>query len=393
MSAIGHVSSCGHGALRIEQIERVNTGNCGNLSARIRSLTHLNATCAAGGLMVFKAVSHESVWQLSCPSRTKRRKNQTKMTSHIIHMFELAKRTSLAISIAAILPIISPLAFADGGAWTLDSTTSSARLFRGSAANPDSVNTGVARVTGKMHLDPNDLQNSVFDLSIYPADEQWGHALNPDGTLPAGYVPNATDHTLLTFNSERIVRTRTGKLEIIGELKFTRVERSVILTPNEAYAGPVYSDSVTHTKTREVSFLFPNLSDSLSSDPLKPVSLKEKSELGLSGSASIGHENFPELLTAIQGTNWPAVVKDEQCQTQSTIGGEGYEGPNCTGTVIGAIQQDNCQITTSVGGEGYSGPVCTPPAGNETTIALHLKLLHPGSEPATAALSGNAATR
>jgi len=46
------------------------------------------------------------------------------------------------------------------------------------------MNTGVARVTGKAKQDANDLDNSVFDLSIYPADEQWGHALSPEGTLP-----------------------------------------------------------------------------------------------------------------------------------------------------------------------------------------------------------------
>jgi polyisoprenoid-binding protein YceI len=315
------------------------------------------------------------------------------MKSHIIHMFELAKRITFAILVAAILPISSPLSFADGGAWIFDSASSSARLYQGSAANPDSVNLGVARVTGSVKIDINDLDNSVFDLNIYAADEQWGHALSPEATLPAGYVPDATDHTLLTFHSKRILRTKTGELQVIGDLTLTRVERSVTLTPSEAYAGPVYGDPVVHTETRQVSFLFPGLSAALSSDLLKPVSLKERSELDLSGAASIGHENFPELLTAIQATNWPAVVKDEQCQTQSTIGGEGYEGPSCTGNVVAVIHQDNCQITTSVGGEGYSGPVCTPPAGNETKITLNLKFLHTGAEPPTTTLSGNGATR
>ncbi len=315
------------------------------------------------------------------------------MKSHIIHTFELAKRATFAILVAPILLINSPLSFADSGSWILDSATSSARLYQGSAANPNSVNTGVARVTGSVKVDTDNLDNSVFNLSIYAADEQWEHALSPEATLPAGYVPDATDHTLLTFHSKRILRTKTGELQVIGDLTLTRVERSVTLTPSEAYAGPVYGDPVIHTETREVSFLFPSLSAALSSDLLKPVSLNERSELDLSGSASIGYENFPELLTAIQATNWPAVVRDEQCQAQSTIGGEGYEGPNCTGDVIAVIHQDNCQITMSDGGEGYSGPVCTPPAGNETKITLNLKLFHTGAEPPTATLSGNSATR
>jgi hypothetical protein len=39
--------------------------------------------------------------------------------------------------------------------------------------------------------------------------------------------------------------------------------------------------------------------------------------------------------------------------------------------------------------EDYSGSVCTPAAGNETTIALDLKLLRTGSEAAVSTLSGN----
>lgn len=311
----------------------------------------------------------------------------------IMYVCELVRSRTLAILIAILVPIISPLAFADGGTWSLDSASSSARLYQGSAANPDSAGTGVARVTGNVKVDTNDLDNSVFDLSIYPADEQWGRALNADGTLPVGYVPDATDHTLLTFRSKRILRMKDGKLQVIGDLTVTRVERSVTLTPSEAYAGPVYGDPVIHTQTREVSFLFANLSAGLSSGPLTPAAIQEMGPLEVSASARVSHEDFPELLTAIRATNWPAVVKDEHCRTQTTIGGEGYEGPACTGTVIAVTHQDNCQITTSVGGEGYTGPVCAPPAGNETTIALDLKLLHTNSEPATATLSGNAATR
>jgi polyisoprenoid-binding protein YceI len=168
---------------------------------------------------------------------------------HTVHMFAPAKRRTLAVLIATLFPIISPLAFADGGSWSLDSDTSGARLFQGSATNPESVNTGVARVTGKVKLDTNDLDNSVFDLTIYPADEQWGHALSPEGTLLADYVPDATDHTLLTFHSKRILRMGNGDLQVIGDLTLTRVERSVILT--KAYAAPVYGKPILHNETRK----------------------------------------------------------------------------------------------------------------------------------------------
>lgn len=309
----------------------------------------------------------------------------------MMYRCEMVKRTTLAILSAAILTIILPVAFADGGTWSLDPNTSSARLYQGSAANPESANTGVARVTGNVKVDPNDLGNSVFDLSIYPADEQWGHALTPEGTLRAGYVPDATDHTLLAFHSKRILRRRNGELQVIGDLTLTRVERSVTLTPSEAYAGPVYGDPVIHTETREVRFLFPKLSATLLSDPLKPVNLQAKSELGLSGSAYIGYENFPELLSAIQATNWPVVVQNERCQMPSTIG-EDYHGAACTGRLIAATSEDNCHMPATVG-DDYGGPICTPPSGNQTTIVLDLKMLREGSGEAAEMHPGSATTR
>jgi polyisoprenoid-binding protein YceI len=309
----------------------------------------------------------------------------------MMYMCELVKSRTLAIVIAVTLSIISPLAFADGGTWSLDSASSSARLYQGSAANPDSVNTGVARVTGKVKVDTNDLGNSVFDLSIYPADEQWGHALSPEAILPVGYVPDATDHILLTFHSKRSLRMRTGRSQVIGDLTLTRAERSVTLTPSEAYAGPVYGDPVIHTETREVSPLFPNLSAALSSGPLTQVAIQEKGALDLSASARVSHEDFPELSTAIQATNWPAVVKDEQCQNPSTVG-EDYDGPKCTGTVVAATREDNCHMPAAVG-DDYSGPICTPPSGNLTTIVLDLKMLRTSSGPAAEMRLENATTR
>jgi hypothetical protein len=83
------------------------------------------------------------------------------------------------------VPVVSEF---DTVGWlaTIVCCLSCARFFQGSTADPDSVNTGVTRVTGEVKLDTNDLGNSVFDLSIYPADEQWGHALSPEATLPAG---------------------------------------------------------------------------------------------------------------------------------------------------------------------------------------------------------------
>jgi polyisoprenoid-binding protein YceI len=311
------------------------------------------------------------------------KKEEKQMKSKVTSIIGLAKREILTAFLSiAMVAIISPVASANSSTWSLDSDTSSASLFQGSRANPDSVNTGVARVTGEVSLDPNDLDNSVVDLNIFPEDEDWEHTLNLEGNLPKGFVPDATEHTLLTFRSKHIIRTKDGKVEAIGDLTLTRVDRSVTATPNEAYAGPVYGDPVIHTETREVTFLFPGLGNALVFGPLTPVALQKYGPLEVSGSASVVRENFPALLSAVRDTNWPTVVQNEDCQMPSTIG-EDYQGPTCTGTVIAATHNDNCQISASAGGEGYSGPVCTPPAGDQTTIVLNLQLHQTGSEPST----------
>jgi hypothetical protein len=296
-----------------------------------------------------------------------------------------------AITFASAAFFITSLALASD-TWVLDSSGSNARLFQGSSANSDSVNTGVARVTGKVKIDANDLGTSFFDLSIYPADENWGKVLSPEGALPAGYVPESTDQTLLTFKSTRILRTGNGKLEVIGDLTLTRVERTVTATPTEAYAGPVYGDPVIHNVTREITFLFPSVSAARFSESLTPAVQQTRGVLEVVAAARVDREEFPELLSAIKETNWPPVVQNKDCHMPSTVG-EDYSGAVCTGTVIAASQADNCQATYSGGGEGYSGPVCTPAAGNQTTIVLDLKFLHKVPEPSVGMLSWDSKTR
>src|SRR5690348_1017497 len=97
-----------------------------------------------------------------------------------------------AITYASAAFFVTSLALARD-TWTLDSSRSNARLFQGSRASSDAVNPGVARVTGKVKLDANDLDASFFELSFYPADEDWGYALSPEGSLPTGRVPYSMD--------------------------------------------------------------------------------------------------------------------------------------------------------------------------------------------------------
>src|ERR1035438_4991032 len=198
-----------------------------------------------------------------------------------------------------MVAVTAPAAFADSATWSLDSNSSDAYLFRDSAANPHALNTGMARVTGKVKLDTNDLDQSAFDLRIYPAEEDWANALSPEGNLPVGYVPDANDHTLLTFRSNHILRTQGGGLEVTGDLTLTRVERSATIEPSEAYAGPVYSDPVVRTETRETTFVFPSVGTALAADSMTAAAAENKQALQVSASAHIGYEDFPDLFSAL----------------------------------------------------------------------------------------------
>jgi polyisoprenoid-binding protein YceI len=194
-----------------------------------------------------------------------------------------------AITFASAAFFITSLAFASD-TWVLDSSRSNARLFQGSTANSESVHTGVARMTGKVKIDANDLDSSFFDLSVYPADEKWGHALSPEGALPSDYVPDLTDQTLLTFKSTRILRKENGRLEVIGDLTLTRVERTVTATPTDASAGLAYGDPVIHNVTREITFLVPSVSAERLAESLTPAVQQTRGVLEVVGAARVDRE-------------------------------------------------------------------------------------------------------
>jgi hypothetical protein len=103
--------------------------------------------------------------------------------------------------------------------------------------------------------------------------------------LPTGYVPDATDKTLLTFKSTRILRTGNSKFDVIGDLTLTRVERTVTAEPTEGYAGPEYGDPVIHAGSREIKFQFSTLSAAFLPGPLTPAMLQNKGAQEIVGAA------------------------------------------------------------------------------------------------------------
>jgi hypothetical protein len=266
-----------------------------------------------------------------------------------------------ATNFASAAFFVTSLALASD-TWILDSSRSNARLFQGAGANSELVDSGVARLTGRVKLDTNNLDASFFDLTIYPADEGWEHALNPEGILPTIYAPRATNRSLLTFKSSSILGTGNGTVEVIGNLTLSRVERTVMAAPTEAYAGPVYSDPVVHSETREITFLFPSESAAYLSGPLSPATPHTKGVMEIVGAARVDREEFPELLSAIKETNWPPLAQDRERHMPFTVG------------------------------EDYSGATSTPTTANRSTIVLDLKFLHKVPEPGVKAHSDETST-
>jgi len=290
-----------------------------------------------------------------------------------------------AIKFSSAAFFITSLALASD-IWILDASTSNARVFRGARANSELVRPGFARVTGNVKLDTNDLDASFFDLTIYPADEDWGHALSAEDTLSIGHVPDATDQTMLTFKSRRILRTQNGRLKVVGDLTLTHVDHDVTASPTEHYAGPVYGDPVVRNETREITFVFPSVSADHLSGPLTASTVQKRGVLEIVGSARVEREAFSKVLGAIKETSWPPVVQNKDYSTPCTVG-EDYSVCSCTGTVVTASRDNNCDVPFSAG-EDYSGPQGSPAMGNQTTIVLDLKFLHKVQEPSVEAHSG-----
>jgi hypothetical protein len=142
----------------------------------------------------------------------------------------VAPNAQRIVLILAIATIAAVPAMAKESNWKLDANHSTARIVLGANA----VNVGVAHVSGKVELDAAEPTNSVFDLSIDPAEGK-----------------------LITFKSRRAAMNPDGKLEVSGDLTLSRVVRQVILNPAEDYSGPVYGEPTQQTVTRKITFVVP----------------------------------------------------------------------------------------------------------------------------------------
>ena len=174
--------------------------------------------------------------------------------------------------------------------WQIDPKHSVATLSLGSGANQLQI--GLARVSGEV----------VFESSD-PGD--------PTVTLILAGNARAADYASMSFSSKRSAIRADGKLTVTGDLSVTRVERSVTMEPNEAYAGPQYGEPVARTTTRQITFIF--------SDPRQVPS--QTGAMHFSGRSTVIREVFPDLLDAIALDDWRSqLINDERCENPSTIG-------------------------------------------------------------------------
>lgn len=256
------------------------------------------------------------------------------------------------------------------GSLRIDSHHSSAQLSADGTTGFGKTKTmftvGVGRVTGRVNLNDTDPAQSTFDFTIYPSTSMIT-PIDEEGKFRSEWAENAANHTLVCFHSKGVSTTADGKLQTTGNLVLTRVDRNIELTPNEAYAGPVYGPPMIHKFSRPATFVFD----------------APTAEQQISGSTRVVAEDFPQLVKTVLRTYWPPVIQDEQCQ--ATRAGEDYSGARCTGTLI---RVPDLPASGANAGEDYPGPAnFNVVNGQHLTISVNLRVAPKAA--AQAATAGN----
>jgi polyisoprenoid-binding protein YceI len=262
----------------------------------------------------------------------------------------MLKRVS-GTAIVVLVGIISAIPVAaQNNTWRIDSEHSTARLFLASSKAPDAiVNVGIARLSGVVDDIGGDPRASAFDFTIYPADET---TVPTSSEETRGDLPDADAYTVISFKSKQVVPTGGANFRVTGDLTVTSIERTATYDATVAYSGPVYGPPVMHSESREAVFAFQRMSVPISQTP-------NGGTTELSGSSAIAAEDFPELVSAVSATDWPAFVADEQCVMPLDIGDD-FSGPRCAGEVVEPTPRTDvhCRMRATVG-QDFAGEVCT----------------------------------
>jgi polyisoprenoid-binding protein YceI len=273
----------------------------------------------------------------------------------------MTKYTALSTA-ALILVMAAPWKPAPTtGSWEVDASHSNAQLSTDGTTDFGKTKmtfaVGIARVNGTVKLDESGSANSTFDFRIYPASSM-APPIDEAGKVKLEWFTHYANNTMVCFHSKGARQTADGRLQTTGNLVLTRVDRNVELTPNEAYAGPVYGSPMIHQMTREATFVFDS-----------PTAAGGAFQT--SGSSKIIREDFPQLLKAVIGTYWPPVVEDRKCEAPAA--GDAYSGTQCTGTFLMTPRLPDAP--QSGNGEDYPGPAnFNAVVGNQLTIVVHMRL-------------------
>jgi hypothetical protein len=267
------------------------------------------------------------------------------MKSQLLRLIQLATNgVGLMLLLLALAAAITSIPAHAQDAWKADGEHSIARLSLGSGAN--TVEIGLARVSGHVVYGADDPADPVVDLNIKPENRQ------------------GADYFEIDFKSKRSMLTNDGKVAVVGDLTLTRLERSVTLDANEGYSGAVYGEPVVQIVTREVTLLLPAERPAVQNGTME-----------LPASTTITREYFPQLLSGLAPDSWPTtVVEDETCNMPSGLPSEDYSGAACAGNTV-ATKTNIAATGAPASGEGYYGfEPAVIPDGGQLGIALDLRL-------------------
>jgi polyisoprenoid-binding protein YceI len=146
------------------------------------------------------------------------------------------------------------------GSWQADNRLSDAQLITEATTDYGkttmNVTLGFARVNGIVRIEGNDPKESRVDIAIYPATSI-SPSINEDGIFLSDWLASRSAyHVLVCFHSKRVVQTPGGRLQAIGNLSLTRVDRNVELTMPNGGLSEVQADPppVIHRSSHEVTF-------------------------------------------------------------------------------------------------------------------------------------------
>jgi len=273
-------------------------------------------------------------------------------------------------ALAVLAGVFASPAFGQSADWKVDGAHSAARISvedKTAAGSGITLLVGGASVSGALKLDSTDVSKSTVEFAVYPAISS--------EPAPAGEPadPDAAQTTVVSFRSEQASWTSDGRLKVTGQLTVSLVERQVQLDANEAYSGPVYVDRVISQASREESFLFriPSLGS---------PNANGNAGMDVSTWLEINREDFPELVSAVLSTAWPATAQDRNCEAPAAAS-EAYSGTLCTGSDVIVPSDTRTAVAAS---EDYPGSATTyAEPGNFVTVSLQLHLAQEAAQVST----------